>query len=213
VEIVGPAGAGKTTLLLALTPRHGKIRAVFRLRSASYAPFFVGNAMLLLPTIFQVCRTRKWFTWQVIRMTIHLTAMRHILGRAGRDDGSVTVLDQGPVYMLTRLHELGFDGVTDSSLEKWWHGMLKYWAATLDIVIRLDAPDEILWQRIRARGKRHLAKTGSQKEAYEFLKAFRARYDQIIAQLTLNSGPTVVCFDTYRESLDQITEKVLELIT
>ncbi len=212
VEIVGPAGAGKTTLLLALSQGHGKIRPVFHLRSSSYIPFFAANALLLLPTLLRLCRNRKWFTWQVIRMIIHLTAMHHLLGSAGRNAGSVTVLDQGPVYMLARLHEFGFDGVADSSPAKWWRGLLKYWAATLDMVIRLDAPDGILLQRIRAREKWHLVKKSPEKEAYEFLTGFREACDRIIAQLTVSSGPTVSCFDTDRESIDQITEQVLELV-
>lgn len=210
VEIVGPAGAGKTTLLQVLSQRNKQIDAIFGLLRARYILFFVANALLLLPTIWRVWAHQKRISWQVIRMMVHLTALHYILEADERRCRKVIVLDQGPVYMLTRLHEYGLDGITDLKLEKWWHRMLNYWAAALNLIVRLDAPNDILMQRIRTRAKWHSIKMSSKTQTHKFLTDFRARYDQIIVQLTIDKGPSVICFDTDREPLNQIVERVLQ---
>jgi thymidylate kinase len=209
VEIVGPAGAGKTTLLLALRQREEKIQAVFHLRRLRFMPFLVSNAFLLLPTILRQYRDRKRFTWREIRMMVRLKAMHHVLGRPVSNNGAVTIVDQGPVYTLARLHEFGFERSKSQSLGGWWDNSLNQWATTLDAIIWLDAPDAILVERIYARDKWHSVKRQSEHEAYTFLARFRTSYGQVIAQLAASGGPKVLCFNTGQEALDQIAGQVL----
>ena len=46
-------------------------------------------------------------------------------------------------------------------------------------------------------------------EALRFLARYRASYQQILAKLTANGGPTLYQFDTSHTSIEQIAEKVL----
>src|SRR5215211_945911 len=155
VEIVGPAGAGKTTLLHALCQHDPEIRAVLGLRRLRSMPFLAGHAVLLLPTILRWYHNRKGFSWREIRMMVRLQAMHHVLGPNVLNDSAVTLIDQGPVYTLARLHECGFENVNNRHLKKWWNGVLTQWASTLDLIIWLDAPDTILAGRIDTRNKWH----------------------------------------------------------
>jgi thymidylate kinase len=138
-----------------------------------------------------------------------LKGWHHALGRRASNNSSVTILDQGPIFMLAWLYEFGPESLKNKSVERWWDSMYKQWASTLDMVIWLDAPDTILVERIHARSKWHLVKGESEQEATEFLARSRTCYEQTIGKLTANSGPEPLRFDTDQESLDQIVDKVL----
>lgn len=133
-----------------------------------------------------------------------------VLGRQASNNGTVIVLDQGPVFKLAWLHELGHGSLKSQAFERWWDSTLKQWATLLDVVIWLDAPDTILLERIDARDKVHLVKGKSEQDAFEFLARCRTAYEHVISMLMANSdAPGVLCFNTARESLDQIVDNVL----
>jgi thymidylate kinase len=208
-EVVGPAGAGKTTLLRALCQHDPEIRAVLGLRRLRYMPFLAGHAVLLLPTILRRYRNREEFSWREIRMMVRLQAMHHVLGPNVLNNSAVTLVDQGPVYALARLHERGFENANSRHLKKWWDSVLTRWASTLNLVIWLDAPDAILAGRIDTRNKWHSVKGRPEQEAYRFLARFRTSYEQVIAELATHGGPRVLCFKTDQEAPDQIADRVL----
>jgi thymidylate kinase len=140
---------------------------------------------------------------------VYLKAWHHVLERQTPNNGTITILDHGPIYRLAFLREFGPEIIKDQSLEKWWDRMLKQWAATLDMVIWLDAPDAILLERIHARNRWHTVKGKSEQEAYEFLVRYRTSYEQIIAKLAANRGPMLLRFDTNQQSVHQIMDEVL----
>ena len=209
VEIVGSAGAGKTTLLQVLGRHNRKFCAVFDFRRIRYYPFFAGSALLLLPTLVRLWRLRKRLAWREIRMMIHLRAMPHILEDDRTSHEAIAIVDQGPIYMLSRLHESGFGDFKDPTLDRWWSSVLDRWAAILDLVIWLDASDVVLVERIHARAKLHSIKGKSQQQAYDFLARFRRSYEQIISGLTARGGPRIVAFQTDQQPLQQILQEVL----
>ncbi|PYV44664.1 MAG: hypothetical protein DMG06_05485 [Acidobacteria bacterium] len=209
---MGPAGAGKTALLRTLIERNAKIRPVFRLKEVSCLPSFLGQVILFLPTFFRQCPRIRRFTWREIKMIVHLKALQHDLRRQAAAHGTVTVLDQGPVFMLARLMWSGAESIKNKSFGKWWDSIVSHWASTLDMAIWLDAPDAILLERIRTRNKWHLIKGESEEVAHGFLSCFRSCYEQVILQLSDHGGPTVLRFDTDQESLNQIVDRVQALI-
>ena len=139
-----------------------------------------------------------------------MQALHQALARGALNDDRVTILDQGLVYMLTRLH--GLDIVKTQCLNTWWTSALDDWASTLDVVVHLDAPDEILVERIRTRHKEHVVKQASREEACRFLASCRMSHHEVIAALTANSGPTVLHFDTGQDSLEQVAKRVLAFL-
>jgi hypothetical protein len=119
---------------------------------------------------------------------------------------SVHVLDQGPVYLMSELRESGPTYLRDRSAEQSWQALYAGWARLLDAVVYLDAPDAVLTERIRARGKTHIMKHEPDETIGKFLHAFRATYSCILSALSAqNSALHVISFDTSRQSPEQIT--------
>lgn len=211
VELIGPAGAGKTTLLRALTQGNqifvkGPDLVVRRIENI---PFFVGNALLLLLTFLRQHGNGRWFTWYEVKAMVYLKGWHRVLRRQASKEGRIVILDPGPVFKLARLRGFGPENMNSQGFEKWWAGMLKQWAATLDMVLWLDAPDAILVERVHGRNHWHRVKEKSEHEACQFLARYRASYEQVVAKLTANGGPTVLRFDTGQESTSQIVDRML----
>ena len=209
VEIVGPAAAGKTTLIQTLCQRSNRIRAGVHLRRIEHIPFLVSTTLLLSPTWVQRYRSSRWFTREEMRAMVYLKTWHRVLGRPASNHDTLTVLDHGPIFKLVLLREFGPEITKSQVYEQWWNGALDQWAGTLDMVIWLDAPDEILMQRIQSRDRWHRAKEQPEQEIYRFLARYRASYEQVFSMLMAHGGPQVIRFDTYQESLDQTAEKVL----
>lgn len=211
VEMCGPAGAGKTTLLRALSQCNQVFveGAHLRVRRIGHIPFFLSNALLLLPAFLSHHRNSRCFTWDEIKMMVCLKGWPHVLRRQASNNGTVTVLDHGPVFQLTRLHAFGPEKINSQSFEEWWDSMLKQWATIMYMVVWLDAPDAVLLERIHTRNRWHIIKGKSGQEACEFLGRYRTSYEHIISALTAEGGPQVLRFDTDQKSVDQIVDKVL----
>lgn len=211
VELIGPAGAGKSTLARALRHRDRRIltAARFRVGRLDYMPFFVSNALLLLPTILRQSRHGRRLAWSEIKMMVYLTAGNRLLRRQASNHAAVVILDQGPVFQLAQLHGFGPENINSEGFEQWWASVLDRWASALDMVIWLDAPDVVLLERVHTRGKWHRVKNESEQEAREFLARYRASYEQMISALTANGGPRVLRFDTAQESLDRMADDLL----
>lgn len=211
VELVGLAGAGKTTLARALSQRDERIlvAADLELRKREHLPIFVGHVPFLLPVFLRRCRPSRWFTWDEIKAMVYLKGWPRVLRQQASNHGTVVLLDHGPVFKLATLNAFGPEGLKSPGLEPWWHSMFEQWAGTLDIVIRLNAPNEILVERINARNQRHAVKGRSELEAYKFLMRYQASYEQILAKLTAYAEPMLLQFDTTQASIDQIVDEVL----
>jgi len=214
VELVGLAGAGKTTLSRALSQRDEKILLVpdLELRKREHIPIFVRHVPSLLPLFLGRCRPSRWFTWDEIKAMVYLKAWPRVLRQQGSHNGTVILLDHGPVFKLARLNAFGPEKLKSQGFEQWWHSMFEQWASTLDVVIWLNAPEKILVERINARSQRHAVKRKSELEASKFLARYRTSYEQILAKLTAYGRPTLLQFDTSQASIEQILDEVLATV-
>ena len=210
VEIVVPAGAGKTTLSQVLSRRDENtlIGANLELRKIGHIPIFVCNAPFLLPNFLRRCPTSRWFTWDEIKAMVYLRGWPRVLRQQASSNGTVILLDHGPVFKLATLLAFGPERLSCEGFEKWWNDMFKQWAFTLDMVIWLDASDENLVERINTRSQHHAIKGKSEREASEFLTRYRTSYEQILEKLTAYGRPTVLQFDTGRASIEQIADEL-----
>ena len=213
VEIVGPAGAGKTTLCRALN-RHSEYFQLGRfpsVRKITDAPFFIWNGLRLIPSLLHLHQPNSWrlsrreFAWMSI-----LHGWPAALQKEKRDGNRTIILDQGPVYLIAEMKGFGSECLRSQKAESMWQEVCGRWAASLDMIVWMDASDEILLERIRTRPKEHIAKHAPRSMAFEFLEQFREVYRQIISVLASNAaGLRVLNFDTGRERPDEIVNRIL----
>jgi len=211
VELVGPAGAGKTTLSRVLSQRDEKIltAAEIELRKIEHIPIFVANVPFLLSIIFSRSRSGRSFTWEELKYIVYLRGWSRLIRQQALNNGTVILLDHGPVFKLATLNAFGPERLKSKGFEDWWRNMLYQWAYTLDMVIWLDAPDTILMERINNRDQRHAVKEKSEQEVANFLACYRSSYEQILTKLIANGRPRLLQFDTNQASLEQITDGLL----
>lgn len=212
IELIGPAGSGKTTLSRALQQQdlptfEGRVTA----RKISNVPFFIETGLQLLPVFLRIPGNGRWYGSDDISRMFYLTGMHRVFRRSRRD-GKPLVLDHGPVCQMATLSEFGPQRLKTRTFDNWWSNLFNQWAQTIDMVIWLDAPDEILIPRIRKREGWHMIKEGSEEEASDFLRRYRDTYKYIMSRLTADACIAILNFDTHQHSTDQIASEVLREI-
>jgi hypothetical protein len=211
VEIMGPAAAGKTTLIRTLCTDGDEIRSGIDVASIRSAGVFTAKAASFLP-VWLLRRPRgRWFTWREVKSLAFLDLWYREVER-GRPSGVVaTLLDHGPLYRLTALREFGPEMARSERFERWWVAAFDRWKSTVDIVVWLDAPDELLLERVERRGHWYLSADRSIEEKHEFLGRYRSALKGMLEGFA-EDGPTILRFETGRTSAREVADRVLEAL-
>lgn len=212
LELVGLAGAGKTTLEHALHQRDARIRLVVAPGKARYIPFLARRGCLWLSSLLWRYRGSRWFTRYEIRLLGHLEVWAPYLRMQKQAPGSVVVVNPGSVYWLAALSEFGPSRFQSHACGEWWDRMLNQWIALVDLFVWLDAPDNVLLERIRTRNEWHAAKEQPDSQVLERFAHLRRRYGQILAEMAHRGGPEVLHFRTDQVSSDQMADRVLSAL-
>jgi AAA domain len=203
LELVGPAGAGKSTVFATLRARDASVDGQPVLRTRRHAATLAAGTASSLATLARSRVLGGSVTVEQLRMMAYLHALPGVLARRDGARGPV-VLDQGPVFFLTR------PILMDARLERWRERTLADWRPILDAVVWLDAPDDVLVERINARAKRHALKGAPAPAAIDVLTRARADYEALLARLEADeAGPLVLRFDTSHASADEVADRVL----
>ena len=208
IELVGVAAVGKSTLLRALAARSGRVAAGVPLPRHLQLRCGVAQLARLLPSWLGRSPSGRFLTREELRGMGYVDGWWHELAR-GRQRAALTVLDHGPVFRLTRLRVFGPPLVESAAFRAWHERAVARWAALLDAVVWLDAPDDTLRERIETRSQRHHVKGAADEEQRRFLERYRAGYEEILAELARAGGPERLRFDTSRASPDEIAERLL----
>jgi hypothetical protein len=209
-EVIGPAGAGKTTLLRAMSRRHHKIQRGIRLPKAIHLPYRINNTCALLPLFLRQYPHSRWFDRRERRSMVYLKAWLYMLAHQTPADDTLTILDHGPLYLLTRLREYGPELRTSPGFQKWWTSLLNRWTDALQLIIWVDAPNAVLWERIRSREHWHLIKDASEHDAHEFLTGYRAALERIVDESVTGRPIKLFRFDTSRHTPDEMAAQILD---
>jgi hypothetical protein len=138
------------------------------------------------------------------------------LERALRDGGrahSTMIFDEGPIFALAWLRGFGHPIMQSKVLDDWWRTTLHRWALLVEIIIVLDAPDEVLIRRIRTRPEDHEVKLLSAREIAAWMERFRQALDWVLTSLALENGVTVVRLDTSTSTPEQLADRAMATLS
>jgi deoxyadenosine/deoxycytidine kinase len=205
VEIVGPPGAGKTSLLSVLVESQPELEPIHEWRQLRFYPSFASNAIGLLPFFLFQWMARQPLSRRDMERMIRLHASRTITENL---EDEIVVLDQGPIYTLATLHLSASRPTNSSSFENRWKQVAQRWAGLLDTVVFLEAPGDVLLQRILDRSKPHFLKSQTGVDKLEWLNVLSATLKRTVDIFQEHSGLTVLRFDTSKEQLPDILARV-----
>jgi deoxyadenosine/deoxycytidine kinase len=203
--LVGPAGAGKSTLSQLLSDRDQRIRAGLRIPIRRYLKW----ALLLQPTFLRIHNPYRRILWKEMKRILYLQVLHEIIEQEASKNDQPIVLDEGPVYMLSRLRVFGGAAIESASFESWWQTAITQWAATVDAIVWLDADNPILAHRIRTRDQPYPIKDMSDSAVYKFFARYRTAFEKVISEMTTNAGPQVMKFITHEEPVERIADFIL----
>jgi adenylate kinase family enzyme len=211
VEIVGPWGVGKGTLLHAL----GAADPAFHLdvdiwhlprtMLARSAAASVGTAATLFRAAGRVLPAE-------MKQVVKIDALHEQVATTRPGGCRALIIDEGPVFGMSTLLRIGHDAVATGGLSAWWARSLRAWADAIDVVVRLDAPNEVLAHRIRERRRHHPLQSRSDAEIHHQLDRYRVTCTRVLDDLGLYGGPSVMEFRTDQLPAARIAERVRQVL-
>ena len=162
-----------------------------------------------MPTFLRIHKPYRGILWKEMKRILYLKALHQLLQQETAKSYRAIVLDEGPVYMLSRLRVFGGEAIQGISFDKWWQSTINQWANTVDAIVWLDAEDPVLAHRILTRNQPYPLKDLSDSSVSNFFARYRAAFEQVISELTAGDGPEVIKFLTDRETTEQIADRIL----
>lgn len=212
LEIAGVAGSGKSTLARAVcadSPDR-RLDGPLRLRNLRHLPYVTHSIPRLVPLLAHAARAQRWPTWTELKLIVYLMEWTRWLTRNPAYRTGVTVIDQGPVYGLARLGHADPPVAGTEPSSDWWASTTTSWAAALDAIIWVDAPNEVLWDRVNTRVQGHEIKGESRAAGMAFIDSYRASYEHVLLSMAGPTGPAVLRYDTSTQSAQEIASDVLK---
>jgi hypothetical protein len=204
VELAGPAAVGKTAVIHALGAGDRRLRAGLRVPRRRH----VATAFALAPTFLALHRPYPGLLWKEMKRITWLGTLHRLLRERRAAPGDAILLDEGAVYMLARLEVHGAGRIRSDAYARWRQEAIDTWAAMLDLVVWLDAPDSVLRERLRRREQPHPVKHLPDGDIDRFLSSYREAYRRVIHALAEADGPRVVAVRTDREDAEHVAGRV-----
>lgn len=206
VELIGPAGVGKSEVTAQLARMPGVLcTSIWEvpLTELAWATFCT------IPSAATLIRRAGAPLSRELR---HIARLRALLNFLDRDELSAyryIVLDEGAIYTLSWLHVIGHSVFGDFRTNAWRHYIGALWAAQLDEVIWLDAPDNVLAQRLRTRAKRHIMSNASDRSVTAFSLRYRAAFNATIGLIQGHGRLAVRDYRTDHHSPAELAELIM----
>lgn len=213
IEIVGIAGAGKSTLTRALAQRYPRCTVADSLhtRVAAHWPYVAHSLPRVLPLLARTARQRPMLSWEELKFVVYVSEWTRYLRSRPEHRSVVTVLDQGPIFALARLLWSGKPVTSSEWFQSWLSEMVGRWSLELDAIVVLQAPDEVLLERINRRDRLHDVKGKSTSDALRLLESHRSAYTRVLDAFDRREGPRALRFDSSRMPAEAIAEELANL--
>jgi cytidylate kinase len=211
-ELFGLPGSGKTTLVRHVTARNEGIRGISGYRRPENALPYVPAALEISPIALR-SYLRGRGSWPQTNTLARIRMSFLIARREARAGTKALVFDQGPLFLLDRLAS-DVDRYPDGPrLERWRERALRNWAEVLDAIVVLEAPIDVLIERIRERPKNHRFKPVPNETLLQFLEAQRKRFEATLIDVAeLDRSPPVIRIDTGNVSVAACAARLHEAV-
>jgi hypothetical protein len=207
IELAGPAGAGKSTVSQRLCHSLPASAAeIWGLPPSS----LLGTGIRLVPAFAGLWLHARSPLWNETRHMVRLETLYRALQRPQPFSAGVVLFDEGPVFAMAWLRAFGHDSMRREPSAVWWRSTLEQWATVLDMVVVLDAPDQLLAHRIRERQRDHEVKNFSEDEIARWMTHFRSGLDWVLSGLTHRDGPVVVRLSSEEQAAELIAERLVD---
>ena len=202
VALVGVAGVGKSSLARALARLEPDVRVRPRISWWQY----LKHVPAMMPAFLRIHRPFRGVLFKEMKRLLRL----HVLHRLVRETKNcrILVFDEGPVYLLARMLVYGEERINTPGFEEWWRRAIATWAAELDVIVWLDAPDGVLGPRLRNRPLHPFVYTGDHS-VRALLRAYRDAFARVIEELMRAGGPSPWTVSTARGTVDRTAHELL----
>jgi shikimate kinase len=204
VELAGVAAVGKSTVATDLAQLNPKIRARLRVPVWSY----LASVPALLPTFLGLHWPFRGLLTKEMKRMLRVSALHRMVQHSA--PGGILLFDEGPVYMLARILVFGADNIRSAAFERWWRSAIAEWAATLDVIVWLEAPDDVLATRLHTRAQPHPLRGADDQDVSTFLQSYRAAFTRVRDEFCLMDGPQQWTIRTDAAPPDRTARTVLD---
>jgi len=206
IELIGPAGAGKSAVAGELGRLPGVLcTSIWRVPVAELA----WATVCTIPSAAMLVRRARAPLSRELRHIARLRALLNFLDRDGLSAYSHVVLDEGAIYTLAWLQVIGHHAFSDQRTQSWRHYVAALWAAQLDEVVRLDAPDTVLGQRLRSRAKLHVLSHAPDRAVTAFSMRYRSAFAATLGLVQRHGRFALRDFRTDRWSPAEIAHQII----
>ena len=209
VEFLGPAGSGKSTLIAEVGRTFPQVRSTLRLSRASTAARMLSGAARGARAHLAGGRQGRFLSRHELRSFAYLELWPTALAR--QRPVTAQLFDHGPVFRLAVLGALGPPLTRRAPFVGWWNAQVDAWRSRLTAIVWLDAPDDVLMQRVRAREQRHELEHLTESAAHRFLADYREAYRDLLERMAGSGGPQVIRFDTRQASPGTMCRELAEV--
>jgi len=209
-EIAGPSGAGKSTVSALLNGADQNVVAgltVWKLPRFSLA----ASGIRSMPDITRLIMERRRIDEHELKQVVRMHAFgRQMRPRATSGGHAAVFFDEGVVFALAKLRADISVANMSRAMRRWEAKMIEEWGKVLDLVVWIDAPNDVLLDRIKMRAKDHRMKDKPEAEVFGFLENYRAAYSAILTELQSNGKTRVLRIDSGGTQPDAIADAILE---
>ena len=213
VEIVGVAGTGKSTLTRALVEGcpacHGADSLHTRL--PAHWRYVAHGIPRVLPLLTRTAGRRPVLSWDEVKFLVYVSEWSRYLDSRPEHRSGITVLDQGPLFALARLLWGGKPATAGPTFRAWLEQMVAHWSRELDLVVWLDAPDNVLVARINHRRQGHEAKGREDEDALALLERHRNAYGRVLDEVSRLGRLPVRRLDSATRSPAELVDELVRI--
>lgn len=208
IELVGVAGSGKSTLRKQLNQMNPQIDMVAPPPKIQYLNPVLRVIARWYPLYLRNYSKTRWFTWKEIKILCYLDCWLPYVMRCAVEKDMVVVLDPGSIYWLTALKWFGPELTKDPIFQSWWEETRRKWMNAIDILVWLDAPTELLIDRVNSREEWHESKGFTVEETRISFDTYRKGYSELFALISGRRKNHIFKFHTDQTSTEEIFNQV-----